>query len=103
GGRGGGGAATDGSAHQPPARGERITTVAAEAALRDARANAGLAALVLVEVHQAQPPAYGVGVEALGNDGVGRQVVLDVQLEDLVEHRIRRQRILVLLAGRQLR
>src|SRR5690606_10119362 len=54
--RRGGEAAPACSVAQPPPRGDRITTVAAEAALGDARAHGGLAALVLVEVHQAQHP-----------------------------------------------
>ena len=35
------------------------------------------------------------GIEAGGDDLVGRLVLLDVALQDLVEHVVRRQRILI--------
>ena len=43
-----------------------------------------------------------VGIEAGGDDRLGRLVALDVALQDLVEHVVGRQRVLVGLVGPQL-
>ena len=52
--------------------------------------------------HQPQHAAHGRRVEAGGDDLVGRLVLLDVPLQDVVEHVVRRQRILIGLVRPQL-
>ncbi len=42
------------------------------------------------------------GVEPLGDELAAREVVLDVRLEQRVEHLVGRQRLVVALAGTQL-
>ena len=63
----------------------------------------GLPALVLVAVDHARDAAREVGVVPARDQLDDREVVFDVALDDRVEHVVRRQRVGVELAGRQLR
>ena len=83
--------------------GDRVAAVAAEIALADLDPGRRLAALVF----GAQQLALDVGDQRFGLAGRGggfgdRQLALDQRLEDPVEHRIRRQAVLVLLVGAKL-
>ena len=67
------------------------------------RPGRGLAPLELGQPHQTQHPPDRRLVEPRGDDLLGRLVALDVALEDVVEHVVGRQRVLVGLVGPELR
>ena len=76
--------------------------VAAERLRRDAHPGRALAALVLGDVDEARHPPHDGLVVAELDDLAGRAVLLDVRLEDRVEHLVRRQALVVALVGAQL-
>src|SRR5690242_5451201 len=84
-----------------PAVRDRQTAVLAERLARHAHTGGGLAPLVLVAVDHAGHAADGGLVEAARDELGDRQVVLDVALDDRVEHFVGRQRIGVELARRE--
>ena len=59
----------------------------------------GLSALVFVEVDTALNPAHGFFLETAGNDVARAQIFLHIELEDLIEDIVGRERILIDLAG----
>ena len=59
----------------------------------------GLGALVFVEVDAALNPAHGFFLEASSNDFARALIFLNVELENLIEDVVGRQRILIDLAG----
>src|SRR6266480_8041257 len=73
--------------------------VAPERPRRDLHTDRALAALVLVGVHHADDTAHGLRIEAQSDDVGDALVLLDVGLQDSVEQRIGRQRVLVGLIG----
>src|SRR4051794_38695455 len=83
--------------------GDWQAAVAAEGAWRDLDAWRGLPPLVLRAVDHLHDAVDDLGVGALGDYLVAAAIVLDVGLEDRVEHVIGRQGILVELVGPQLR
>src|SRR6516162_1356335 len=85
-----------------PHRADRIAPVLAEAARRDADSDRSLAALVFVALDQAHDLRHVLGRVAARHDVGGTQLLLDVSLENSVEHVIWRQAVLVSLVGAQL-
>ena len=73
-----------------PAAGDGIAAIPPESPRRDARARCRLAALVFVPQHEAHDAVDGVDVVARGDDVLPRFAALDVALEDVVEHVVRR-------------
>ena len=82
--------------------GDGIAPIAREGAPADAYTGWRLAALVLVAIHHRCHPPHGLGIEAGGDNRLRRLVALDVAFQDRVENLVRRQRIGVLLIGREL-
>src|SRR5438445_9206648 len=66
--------------------GDRQPAVFAEGLGGDLDPGGSLAALVLAVVHHLDHPGDGCRIEALRRDLLGRPVVLDVELEDRIEH-----------------
>src|ERR1017187_4838550 len=85
----------------PVLRGNRIAPILAETALGDAYAYRRLAALVLVSLDQPHHPLDVPLPLAAGHDLGRAQVLLHVGGHDGIEHRVRRQAILVGLVGAQ--
>src|SRR5205085_72410 len=82
--------------------GDREAAVLAEGLRRDAYAGRGLTPLVLGPVDEGDDPADQSRVVAGLGQLAGREVVLDVGLEDWVELLVRRQGLVVTLVGSQL-
>src|SRR5438132_12774216 len=68
--------------------------VPAERARGDLHADRALAALVFVAVDHRDDLPHDRGIEAVGDDVGQAPVLLDVGLEDRVEHLVRRQEVL---------
>ena len=84
--------------------GDRIAAVAAEIPRRDLHARRRLPALVFGEVEQPLDPRHHLGRSKPAATIVGeRLLALDQALQDVVEHVVGRQRILVGLVLAQLR
>src|SRR4051812_47531001 len=81
---------------------DRQPPVAPEGARGYADAGRRLPPLVFGQVDHADHPLYVLARQPQPGQLVGVEVALDVTLEDLVEHLVGRQRVLVLLVGRQL-
>src|SRR4030095_12772240 len=86
-----------------PRRRDRVAPILAESPRCDTDAHGGLAALVLADLDE----PYNLGDRLCGithgHDFTRTPVMLDVRLEDAVEHIVRRQRILVGLGATALR
>ena len=76
---------------------DRIAAVAAEILRADLDARRRLAALVFGEIEQALDPAHRLRVVARGDRSGNSHLLLDEAVQDVVEHGIGRQRVLVLL------
>ena len=83
-------------------RGYGITAADPKGLGGDLDARSGLPTLVLVAGDQAHNLAYGVGIEALGDDLLHRVALLHPRFDDPVEDLIGRQRVLIFLVGTQL-
>src|SRR5579872_2372261 len=79
-----------------------IAPLATDQARGDLHPGRRLATLVLRRLEQAPDALDGRGVVAFAGELLRRHVALDQALQDRVEHRIGRQRILVLLVGLEL-
>src|SRR6185503_10106754 len=86
-----------------PARGDRIATVAAEAAWRDPDADRALPALVFADLDQLDHALHRFRRQAHRDDLGRAHVALDVRFEDRIELVVRRKAVLVGLVGAQLR
>src|SRR5262245_21876051 len=86
-----------------PAVRDREAPVAPERLRAQLHTGWRLAALVLRAVDHRERPVHDLGIEPVPGQVLARLVELDVFLEHPVELRIRRQRILVELAGTKLR
>src|SRR5581483_6765060 len=82
---------------------DRVAAVAPEVLQRHLHPRAGLAPLVLGDMQQALDPHHGIAIKTGSNDCSDRFLTLHQPLQDRIEHRIGRQRILVLLILAQLR
>ena len=82
--------------------GDGHAAIATEVAARDLGSRRVLAAFVLGLVDQGDDAMHEIGVVALGDDGRGAEVALDVRIEHRVEQVVRRQRVRVELSGTQL-
>ena len=83
--------------------GDRIAPVAAEILQRDLHARCGLAPFVFGKVQHTVDLHHGFLVETRGNDRCNRLFELDQAIQDLIQHVVRRQRVLVLLVFAQFR
>src|SRR5215212_10546649 len=81
---------------------DRHPPIPPERLRRDLYPRRVLASLVLGQVDEAQHAVDVAGVVARPDDLVAAHVLLDVGLEDGVEDRVRRERVLVALVGAQL-
>ena len=81
---------------------DRHPPVAAERLRRDLDPRRLLAALVLGQVDEADDAVDVLRGQAAGDELLAAEVLLDVALEDRVEHLVGRQRVLVALVGAQL-
>ena len=98
-------AGDQGDAHRrspPVAVRDRHPAVAAERLAGDLDAGRLLAALVLGQVDEPDDAVDVLGRQAARDELLAAEVLLDVALEDRVEDRVGRQRVLVLLVGAQL-
>src|SRR3546814_15081330 len=91
-----------GSGRSAEGVGDGVAAVAAEGAAGDLHAGAGLSALVFGQLQHAPHAVHQLAVVAALDDGVDALLALDEPLEDVVEHGIGRQRVLVLLVVLQL-
>src|SRR3546814_7896504 len=86
-----------------PPRSTRTATLFPYTTLfRSLHARASLAALVLRQLQHAPDAVHQVAVVAARDDDVDALLALDEALQDVVEHRIGRQAVLVLLVRLQL-
>src|SRR5690606_28636792 len=83
--------------------GDRIAAVAAKVLLGDLHARSRLPALVLGNIQQMLDAMDQLAVMAARDDVVDRHLALDEAFEDLVQHLVGRQRILVLLVRAEFR
>src|SRR3546814_19023432 len=95
-------AGTSGSGRAAEGVGDGVAAVAAEGAAGDLHARASLAALVLRQLPHAPDAVHQVAVVAARDDDVDALLALDEALQDVVEHRIGRQAVLVLLVRLQI-
>lgn len=79
--------------------GDGITPVAAEILPGDLHARRRLAALVFSDVEQVFDPVNGCLLMSAGDDLLRAHLLLDQAFENVVEHGIGRQRILIRLVG----
>ena len=79
--------------------GDRHPPSDAEGAAGDFDPGCGLGAFVFVEVDPSLDPAHRLFIETAGDNVTPTLVFLDVELEDLIEHIVGWERILIDLGG----